>query len=45
MGECLFIDDLTVNVVASRRAGMPAERFDVTDVPGSLARIVAATGV
>ncbi|MDQ1669299.1 MAG: putative hydrolase of the superfamily [Actinomycetota bacterium] len=45
MGECLFIDDLTVNVVASRRAGMPAERFDVTDVPGSLARIAAATGM
>jgi nitrite reductase/ring-hydroxylating ferredoxin subunit/FMN phosphatase YigB (HAD superfamily) len=42
--QCLFIDDLSVNVVAARSAGMPAERFDVTDVPASLARIAAAAG-
>lgn len=45
VSECLFIDDLTVNVLASRAAGMPAERFDVTDVPRSLDRIRQATGL
>jgi putative hydrolase of the HAD superfamily len=44
-GECLFIDDPSVNVVAARTAGMRAERFDVTDVPGSVTRIAVATGV
>jgi HAD superfamily hydrolase (TIGR01509 family) len=45
VGDCVFIDDLSVNVLASRQAGMPAVRFDVTDVPGSIARIEAAAGL
>jgi putative hydrolase of the HAD superfamily len=45
VARCLFVDDLTVNVLASRAAGMPAERFDVTDVPGSVARIARRAGL
>lgn len=40
--DCLFVDDLTVNVEAARAAGLQAVRFDVTDVPGSIERIEAA---
>lgn len=45
LGACLFVDDLTVNVEASRAAGMPAVRFDVTDVDGSVRRIAAVASL
>jgi putative hydrolase of the HAD superfamily len=41
-GECLFIDDLTVNVDAARRAGMDAIRFENWD---SLAAELRARGI
>lgn len=41
VGECLFVDDLTVNVDAARAAGMAALRFDVTDPAGSAAAILS----
>ncbi|MDP9241305.1 MAG: HAD-IA family hydrolase [Actinomycetota bacterium] len=42
---CLFVDDLTVNVDAARAAGLQAVRFDVRDVPGSIARIEGLAGL
>jgi len=43
--DCLFVDDLTVNVRASLAAGMPACRFDVTDPAGSSAEVLSLAGV
>jgi FMN phosphatase YigB (HAD superfamily) len=43
--ECLFVDDLTVNVDAARAAGMAALRFDVLDPAGSAAAILRRIGL
>ena len=43
--ECLFVDDLTVNVDAARAAGMAALRFDVMDPAGSVAAILRSIGL
>jgi len=43
--ECLFVDDLTVNVDAARAAGMAALRFDVMDPAGSVAAILKRIGL
>ena len=43
--ECLFVDDLTVNVAAARAAGMAALRFDVMDPAGSAAAILGHPGL
>lgn len=43
--ECLFIDDLTVNVEGARAVGMAGFRFDVTDPRGSVQRLYAMLGV
>lgn len=37
--DCLFVDDLAVNVEAARQAGMQAHLFE--DNPGAIARITA----
>ncbi len=41
-GQVLFVDDQPVNVAGAESAGVAAVRFDVTDVPGSVALIRAA---
>jgi putative hydrolase of the HAD superfamily len=43
--ECLFVDDLTVNVDAARAAGMAALRFDVMDPAGSAVAILRRIGL
>jgi putative hydrolase of the HAD superfamily len=43
--ECLFVDDLTVNVDAARAAGMAALRFDVMDPAGSATAILGRIGL
>jgi len=43
--ECLFVDDLTVNVEAARAAGMAVLRFDVMDPAGSVAAILRRIGL
>ena len=43
--ECLFIDDLTVNVEGARAVGMEGFRFDVPDPRGSVRRLFELLGV
>lgn len=38
--ECLFVDDLPVNCRGAEAVGMHSLVFDVTDVPGSLNRLL-----
>jgi glucose-1-phosphatase len=40
--QCLFVDDLTVNVAAARAVGMRAVRFDVTDAGHGARAVLAA---
>ncbi len=37
---CLFVDDLPVNVAGAEAVGMEGFWFDVTDVPGSVRRLL-----
>jgi putative hydrolase of the HAD superfamily len=43
--ECLFIDDLAVNVEGARAVGMEGFRFDVTDPRASVRRLLEMLGV
>lgn len=42
--DCLFVDDLPVNLRGARAAGMQTERFDATDPAGSVERILLRLG-
>jgi FMN phosphatase YigB (HAD superfamily) len=43
--DCLFVDDLPVNLRGARAAGMQTEHFDATDPAGSVERILLRLGV
>lgn len=42
--NCLFVDDLPVNLRGARAAGMQTEHFDATDPAGSVERILSRFG-
>ena len=44
VGECLFVDDMQVNIEGAEAVGMPGFFFDHTDVRGSCTRLLNLLG-
>ena len=45
VAECLFVDDMAVNIEGAQAVGMPGFFFDHTRVATSCARLVSYLGV
>jgi FMN phosphatase YigB (HAD superfamily) len=44
-GDCIFVDDLTVNCEGAEAVGMGSQRLDIRDPIASLDRLTSRVGV
>ena len=45
VAECLFVDDMQINIEGAEAVGMPGFYFDHTAVPGSCVRLLSLLGL